>query len=184
MRETCEWEQDSDGAWVTECRPAYVATTFSPSDLEFEYCPFCGKVIKVILECTPDKIQFRLHAGRAQYRMWNVWIDDETNEMAARKVWRPATDQCAAGWDVEWTDWQDVPVDPSKAKVTHNASWDDDGYARRWLQGECGVDVSCAFCARTGVTERRVILEGDDYKCVRCDGLRCNFKMPPPTYTG
>lgn len=60
-------------------------------------------------------IEFRLHEGRVQYRMWEVWIDDETNEMTARKKYRPETEKRVAGWDVEWTEWLDVPVAPSRA---------------------------------------------------------------------
>jgi len=49
------------------------------------------------------------------------------------------------------------------------ASWDHDGYARRWLQGETGLDISCAHCARNGDVERQLFLDkmADEYKCVR-----------------
>ncbi len=66
------------------------------------------------------------------------------------------------------------------SEPNRNASWDPDGYARRWLQGESGVDVACAQCARSGDTERQLVLNvtADEYECVRCGLVRCNFKWP------
>ena len=47
-RETCEWKEDKDGVWETECGNAFEVTTGTPAENYFEYCPFCGQVI---LEC-------------------------------------------------------------------------------------------------------------------------------------
>lgn len=51
-RETCEWVQDLDGVWNTDCLHAFEVTTGTPVENEFKYCPFCGKVI---LECAYDE---------------------------------------------------------------------------------------------------------------------------------
>lgn len=46
----CEWMQD-DGAtdvYDTECGNSHMFIDGSPSDNRYEYCPYCGKKIKVV----------------------------------------------------------------------------------------------------------------------------------------
>jgi hypothetical protein len=38
----CVWKKDSDGAWLTSCQWAWL-----PSDMEYTFCPCCGKRIEV-----------------------------------------------------------------------------------------------------------------------------------------
>ena len=48
--EFCEWMQD-DGAtdiYDTECGNSHMFIDGSPSDNKYEYCPYCGKEIKVV----------------------------------------------------------------------------------------------------------------------------------------
>lgn len=43
-RETCEWEENEDGVWETECDNTF-QSAFTPAENEFEFCQFCGRVI-------------------------------------------------------------------------------------------------------------------------------------------
>lgn len=44
-RDTCEWEEDMDSVWETECGKMFQFIAATPAENEFEFCPFCGKVI-------------------------------------------------------------------------------------------------------------------------------------------
>ena len=41
----CEWTQDDDGVWDTECGERYEVTDGSPGENDMKYCPYCGKVL-------------------------------------------------------------------------------------------------------------------------------------------
>lgn len=43
--DTCQWEENEDGVWETECDNTFKFICATPAENEFEYCPFCGKVI-------------------------------------------------------------------------------------------------------------------------------------------
>lgn len=58
---------------------------------------------------TENVIQFRTCGAGLQYRTWELWIDEETGVVSARKVFRPETEKRVQGWDIEWTEWLDVP---------------------------------------------------------------------------
>ena len=45
--ETCEWK-DVGEYWETGCEGAFCITAGTPKNNEMEYCPYCGKEIKVI----------------------------------------------------------------------------------------------------------------------------------------
>ena len=40
---TCQWKDDSDGAWWTSCGEGWLFTDGGPSGNGMNYCPFCGK---------------------------------------------------------------------------------------------------------------------------------------------
>lgn len=40
---TCEWLEDEDGLWVTDCNEDFQFTSHGPSENGFEWCPYCGK---------------------------------------------------------------------------------------------------------------------------------------------
>lgn len=42
--DTCEWEKHEPFIWETECDNEF-QSAFTPAEHEFEFCPFCGKVI-------------------------------------------------------------------------------------------------------------------------------------------
>jgi hypothetical protein len=44
----CVWKKDSDGAWLTSCQWAWL-----PSDMEYTFCPCCGKRIEIKEEAHP-----------------------------------------------------------------------------------------------------------------------------------
>jgi hypothetical protein len=47
MNDTCEWKEDPDGFWDTSCGHAYSFEAGNPCEDSFDYCPYCGKKIKV-----------------------------------------------------------------------------------------------------------------------------------------
>jgi hypothetical protein len=50
MNDTCEWKEDHDGSydfWMTSCGHAYNFEAGDPCENNFDYCPFCGKKIKL-----------------------------------------------------------------------------------------------------------------------------------------
>lgn len=42
-QEICEWIQDSDGNWETDCDDMFVFETGSPADNHMHFCCYCGK---------------------------------------------------------------------------------------------------------------------------------------------
>lgn len=48
--EVCEWKRDNDefDIYDTKCKNRHVFFEGSPIDNEYEYCPYCGKEIKVV----------------------------------------------------------------------------------------------------------------------------------------
>lgn len=48
--EVCEWKCDNDefDVYDTKCKNRHVFFEGSPIDNEYEYCPYCGKKIKVV----------------------------------------------------------------------------------------------------------------------------------------
>ena len=43
MGENCEWKQDENGVWNTECGNMFEVTEGTPHDNQMNYCPYCGK---------------------------------------------------------------------------------------------------------------------------------------------
>ena len=41
----CEWNDDDEGMFETECGNAFVFTDGGPADNGFRFCPYCGKPI-------------------------------------------------------------------------------------------------------------------------------------------
>lgn len=38
----CEWREDQDGTWWTECDEGHQFTTDGPVENNHRYCPYCG----------------------------------------------------------------------------------------------------------------------------------------------
>ena len=50
----CEWTEDSDGTWNTDCKSAFVLNDGNPRENGFKFCCYCGgKLIQNDYE--PDK---------------------------------------------------------------------------------------------------------------------------------
>lgn len=45
----CTWkpedQPDGETAWATECQNRFVFITGTPTDNDFNYCPYCGDVL-------------------------------------------------------------------------------------------------------------------------------------------
>lgn len=41
--EFCEWTEDEDGNWTTECEHIFVLNEGSPVENEMQFCCFCGR---------------------------------------------------------------------------------------------------------------------------------------------
>lgn len=41
--EDCEWAQDIDGVWQTECGNMFCIDEGTPQENQLNYCPYCGK---------------------------------------------------------------------------------------------------------------------------------------------
>lgn len=41
----CQWNEDEDGNWFTDCNNAFTFNEGSPSDNKMQFCPYCGKLI-------------------------------------------------------------------------------------------------------------------------------------------
>lgn len=39
----CEWREDSDGNWDTECNNAFVLIEGTPYQNNMQFCCYCGK---------------------------------------------------------------------------------------------------------------------------------------------
>ena len=44
--ESCEWSQDNDGNWTTECGGMFVINEGTPKDNDMRFCCYCGKPLK------------------------------------------------------------------------------------------------------------------------------------------
>ena len=38
----CEWTEDSDGTWNTDCKSAFVLNDGNPAENGFKFCCYCG----------------------------------------------------------------------------------------------------------------------------------------------
>ena len=48
----CEWREDRDGCWNTDCDMHFVMTADTPSENNYNYCPSCGrKLIEIPWSC-------------------------------------------------------------------------------------------------------------------------------------
>ena len=54
MSERCEWSEDDDGVWETGCLNKFVFNDGGPPENDFEFCPYCGKQLKVHRYVTPN----------------------------------------------------------------------------------------------------------------------------------
>lgn len=43
---SCDWMVDDDGLWETQCGNAFQFEVDGPEDNGFEFCPYCGKVLR------------------------------------------------------------------------------------------------------------------------------------------
>lgn len=44
----CEWNEDEDGVWVTECQELFEFNECGPQENGFKFCPYCGKKLNII----------------------------------------------------------------------------------------------------------------------------------------
>jgi DNA-directed RNA polymerase subunit RPC12/RpoP len=43
MPTVCEWTEDDDGNWLTDCENMHEFSTGGPDENGYVYCPYCGK---------------------------------------------------------------------------------------------------------------------------------------------
>ena len=43
MGDICEWKQDKNGVWETDCGNMFEIIDGTPSDNDLKFCPYCGK---------------------------------------------------------------------------------------------------------------------------------------------
>jgi hypothetical protein len=43
MGDNCEWKQDENGVWETECGNLFEIIDGTPNENNLKYCPYCGK---------------------------------------------------------------------------------------------------------------------------------------------
>ena len=48
VKKTCEWKEDKDGVYFTECNNAFFFDSDGVAENKGKYCFYCGKVIKEI----------------------------------------------------------------------------------------------------------------------------------------
>ena len=44
----CEWIDDEDGIWQTECGNAFCFEVDGPDENKFSFCPYCGKPLEAV----------------------------------------------------------------------------------------------------------------------------------------
>jgi hypothetical protein len=44
-QEKCVWTEDEDGIWNTSCGNAFIMNDETPSENDFKFCCFCGKLL-------------------------------------------------------------------------------------------------------------------------------------------
>lgn len=45
VQQKCEWTEDSDGTWNTDCGNSFVLNEGKPDDNNMNFCLFCGGVL-------------------------------------------------------------------------------------------------------------------------------------------
>ena len=45
MTGICEWTEDEDGIWETDCGNMHVFLDSGPDENGYIYCPYCGKKV-------------------------------------------------------------------------------------------------------------------------------------------
>ena len=45
VQQKCEWTEDSDGTWNTDCGNSFVLNEGKPDDKNMNFCLFCGGVL-------------------------------------------------------------------------------------------------------------------------------------------
>jgi len=48
MGEICEWRQDIEGIWDTECGGRFEIMEGTPYENQMSYCPYCGKSLREV----------------------------------------------------------------------------------------------------------------------------------------
>jgi len=43
---SCQWTQDTEGNWATECDEMFTFFDGGPADNRMNYCPYCGCVLE------------------------------------------------------------------------------------------------------------------------------------------
>lgn len=45
---TCEWNEDLDGVWFSNCAQSFYFDTSGPFENGFKFCPFCGLKMSIV----------------------------------------------------------------------------------------------------------------------------------------
>ena len=45
----CKWKPDEDGVYETGCGNRFEFTEAGPKENKFDYCPYCGNVLKIVI---------------------------------------------------------------------------------------------------------------------------------------
>ncbi len=53
MDQTCNWTEDIDGLWATDCGHVFEFHEGGPENNGFQFCPWCGRN-PVDVPCIPD----------------------------------------------------------------------------------------------------------------------------------
>lgn len=59
MTEKCKWSEDGDGVWDTSCGERFEFVDGGPPENGFEFCPYCGKKLKVRRYVQGHFLQYR-----------------------------------------------------------------------------------------------------------------------------
>lgn len=49
MSQLCQWAQDGEGNWDTECGELFVMNECTPSENDMRFCCYCGCLIDEVL---------------------------------------------------------------------------------------------------------------------------------------
>jgi hypothetical protein len=49
MSETCDWVEDDDGVWDTECRNRFELIDGAPHENDMYWCPYCGLRLQEVM---------------------------------------------------------------------------------------------------------------------------------------
>lgn len=72
MNKICNWKEDENGNWTTDCGEAFYLDTGSPEDNKFVFCPFCGGELDTHVHMSEQD-----HADERGDREYQNWKDEQ-----------------------------------------------------------------------------------------------------------